>query len=144
VVAILASLLSQGRGGEARGQRLSLRLIAYLASVFVAGLLATAAIGFLIAALYQTFLLISDPIGAPLLVAATLAAATGLIVLAFWAVNACRGAGRPARDERQAEDGVDVLSFVDEMGAAISSRRIPPLTAIGLALAAGVAHGMHK
>lgn len=143
MVELLASFLSEVRGGRTQAQRLPIRLIAYCAVTFVAALLATATIGFLTAALYQTFLLVSDRVGAPLLVAATLAAAAGLIVLAAWAVKACREAGGQTRDERP-KDGGDVLSFVNEMGAAISSRRIPPLTAIGLALAAGVAHGMRK
>lgn len=121
-------------------RRLSVRLAAYA----VAALLAIAAIGFLVAALYETFLLMSDRIAAPLLVAATLATAAGLVVLAMWAINARREAGAPRRRERPEKEEADIASFVSEMGAAVSSERIAPLTAVGLALAAGLAHGMRK
>lgn len=121
-------------------RQLSVRLAAYA----VAALLVVAAIGFLVAALYETFLLMSDRIAAPLLVAATLAAAAGLVVLAMWAVNARREAGEPRRREQPGKEEADIVSFVSEMGAAVSNERMAPLTAVGLALAAGLVRGMRK
>ena len=140
VLEVLASLLSERRGGGTPMRQLSVRLAAPAAAV----LLVIAAIGFLVAALYETFLQMSDRIAAPLLVAATLAAAAGLIVLSIWAVNARREAGAPRRRERPEKGEADIASFVTEMGAAVSNQRIAPLTAVGLALAAGLARGMRK
>jgi len=107
-------------------------------------LLALTAIGFLVAALYQTYLALSDPIVASLLVAATLAAAAGLVVVAMWLAQPRAADGESAHDTDQGDGQGDVLSFLSEMESSISSERLPPLTAVGLALSAGLSRGMRE
>lgn len=137
---LVAGLLSDRDGAERAARRVLISVLVY----GLASLVGLAAMGFLIASLYETFLRMTDQVTAPLLVAGTLATAAILVVLVYRGAQMARSRReQPVRPPVQNSDDGGLL-LVGELSTAIERKAMAPLVAVGLAVAAGFAQGARK
>jgi len=118
-------------------RRLSLSALSYGA----VALFLLAAIGFLIAALYEYLYRLTDPVATALLVAAALGIVALLILIVLWVVRLASTGKRDRQDEPIGEK--ELLALASHMGKELAGK-VSPLTAAGLAAAAGFFYGIRK